>query len=359
MKSNITWIAILILLTAWLPLKAGDNHCRAASLELQDIYKHFEGNSLCDAIEELLGRGEIQTGGNDVSVRFNHGGLDNCLYIGCDNLLEFLVRNDEALAGTSLGFEFSIDTGKFSWDSLYGTFPPDSFIILDTSAFQASGKTWKDMSNTSKRPDSLLLGGVTFPGLAFLPKNDTAIVLYNLQIWIPDDSSLIGNSFCINNIFYPKAGSWSFTMLNGSEIKPPPTFQGKPNASGNNPDAPPVCFKIMAEPACEFGKSSSESDDDISIANNVFDSKEWPRNDKINYDDPNEFRFNQSGEIIIDAKIEFVGNLKDLKSFGVDMVPYQLAGNAVVCSFPLSLLPRICQICGVKNISRLPETVNN
>ncbi len=196
------------------------------------------------AVFDLGGR---EPAANNVSVRFNGGGKSNKLYIGHDNLLEFMVRNDRPLNAMSLGFEFTISRGEFSWVEGHGNVDqPAGYLAIYPDVFNAGGQTWAAHCNPAKRPDSLLIGGVVIPDTARLPINDTMVVIYSMLIRLPDNPDLIGEKFCIDNIYFPPAGNWLFTNIYGSSIVP--DFQNHENTIGENPDAPPVCFKIARLP---------------------------------------------------------------------------------------------------------------
>ncbi len=223
---SITLIA-LICLTA-VTLTAQENHYRKADHDLRMVYKQVTGESLEDAIDKLIikERGGARSTGN-VIVRFNGGGSGNRLYIGRRNTLEFLVVNDHYLQAASLGFEFSCTAGpgSFDWVEGYGNFTSSDSTVIDAvkvhnEAFGATAP-WAWQIGTSGYPDHLLLGGVAFSFSNALPPHGSPTVLYSMQIELPDDPTMVGDTFYIDNVFVPPAGSWIFHELPPGVIYPP------------------------------------------------------------------------------------------------------------------------------------------
>jgi hypothetical protein len=68
-----------------------------------------------------------------------------------------------------------------------------------------------------------------------------------MKVFIPPEESGLSNGFCIDNIFWPSQRDW-YMLSNYGGIDGPPDFQGQPNTSSTNPDAPPVCVSIRSEP---------------------------------------------------------------------------------------------------------------
>jgi hypothetical protein len=64
-----------------------------------------------------------------------------------------------------------------------------------------------------------------------------------MKLRIPADQAEAAGGFCVDNIFFPPAGSWKFYPASG--LAYPPDFQSNPNASTSDPDAPPICFDVV------------------------------------------------------------------------------------------------------------------
>ncbi|MBU8934060.1 MAG: hypothetical protein KOO62_08625 [candidate division Zixibacteria bacterium] len=183
----------------------------------------------------------MKIGYGNVIVSLN-GGLDQAI-IGETNIIEFWIENSEEVRAFTLGFEFSIGrdfafdpvhggSGHYvkEWNDAIGAFS-DFTGLLESPAFN------------DVNPDSILYGGNSFIG--GLPPNGLRLC-YTMAVYIPSGQASLPNGFCIDNIFFPEAGTWTFVDPTGASI--PPYYQWIPNTSQTNPDAPPVCFDIVADP---------------------------------------------------------------------------------------------------------------
>jgi hypothetical protein len=184
-------------------------------------------------------------GVNDVSVRFNGGGGDNKVYVGETNIFEMLLSNDAALLGMTLGFCFSSVNGDpFSWDSPYGNKPDFGAKYVQehndaVNKFDLGGLN----VNSSALPSSVLIGGAAIG--APLPANGAGRLCYSMSLQYPAGADQVGG-FCVDNCFFPPAGSWTYTPGGA------PTYQGNPNPGGElNPDAPAVCFDVLTRPCVD------------------------------------------------------------------------------------------------------------
>jgi hypothetical protein len=65
-----------------------------------------------------------------------------------------------------------------------------------------------------------------------------------VKLRIPAGQAPAPSGFCIDNIFFPPAGSWKFDE-GGAGGAYPPRFQGNASTSFTNPDAPQTCFDIV------------------------------------------------------------------------------------------------------------------
>ncbi len=233
-----------------------------------------------------------------------------------DNILEFRVKNSVLLQGLQLGFEFSCTAGnQFTWVENYGNITPnfspvENVIKVHDSAFVDHNPWVATMPRCYRYPDSLLLGGTWFPGEGLIDIHPTETTLYSMQIRLPNDESLIGEEFCIDNVFLPPAAHWIFTDNSGMSVVP--HFDYQPNTSGGIPDAPPVCFPIIGDPTCEYDRSSVEQDTRFSRRGDSTLKRDWPQVSTPEYDST-DFVKNRRGEILLSVEIKTNGNGDDLR----------------------------------------------
>jgi hypothetical protein len=216
------WRKILIISIALVCLMvtglfAQNNQYRKADHALRAVYKEVTGKSLQDAIDQIIAeqRGKRFENGN-VVVRFNGGGTRNRLYIGRKNTLEFLVENDYLIQSASLGFEFSCTAGpgSFDWVQGYGSLTAVDSTVLNVvemhlDCFSSDGP-WNPYLGTLGYPDTIILGGMAFSPQYSIDSNPTLAMLYSMQIELPDDPNMIGDTFYVDNIFIPPGGDWLF-----------------------------------------------------------------------------------------------------------------------------------------------------
>jgi hypothetical protein len=185
---------------------------------------------------------DVQQG--DVQVHLN-GGKDQAI-VGATNTLEIWVANGAPLVGMSLGFEIR-SVAAFRWMQPYGTVPENNPLIKEegdgAGKFDFGGLNFRRAEAPGATVDSFLIGGAA-RNLRF-PKHKQPVLCYSLQFRIPAGEKPVAGGFCVDNIYYPPAGSW--TLHDGQGF--PPTFQGKANSGSGKPDAPPVCFDIVKPPA--------------------------------------------------------------------------------------------------------------
>jgi hypothetical protein len=176
----------------------------------------------------------------DVQVHLN-GGTDQAI-IGATNTLEIWIANGEPLAGMSLGFEFK-SLVACRWLSPYGEFPTKKPIIRvegnAAGAFDFGGLKVRRADAPSATVDSILIGGAASD--VRLPQHKKPVLCYTMQFRIPAGEKPTPGGFCVDNIFYPPAGSWTFNDGAGYT----PTFQGQANTQASIPNAPAVCFDVV------------------------------------------------------------------------------------------------------------------
>lgn len=189
----------------------------------------------------------------DVTIKINPtGAFPNTIHEGqASQIVEFWFTNPSMISGMSLGFGFT-KTGAqpIIWND-YGTHPQpdgggDDVLAIDdgpsVSAFNLGGL----LLTMTNMPNSILFGGASLPG-GGMPAHAVSTRIYSMSLnasaWLDQDPA--ADDFCVDNIFYPPAGSWTFDYGSGGFA---PTFQGQPNASQADPTAPPVCFDVFHIP---------------------------------------------------------------------------------------------------------------
>ncbi len=216
----------------------------------------MRANSILAALLVLV-TSAISYGAFDVSVHFN-GGSD-VVYIGEDNILEIYITNDQELAGMTLAFAFSCSGGSFDLVSPYGNRPrppKPQYFQEEGDALERLASSGGMHANILAVPDSILIGG-TGPdegsGTTYLPVHNSSTLCYTMKINIPAGLTPTADGFCVDNVFFPPAGYWSFLIEDGgvfSYLEFPPTFQDQLNSSTAIPDAPAVCFDLVQRPPC-------------------------------------------------------------------------------------------------------------
>ena len=192
----------------------------------------------------------------DVRITLNGG--KNVAYIGRNNLVEIWFANGAPIFGASLAFEFSTVAGDFSVVTPYGTIPQSHPVLAETEICELCYPFW--LANTTRLPDTLVIGAASH--LGFIGGHSTHYMILTMMVNISSNTSPATSGLCIDNIFAPPASAWSFDNGSGGFA---PDFQGNPNTSIQNPDAPAVCFDIVMPPL-----GDANGDYIISISDAVF-----------------------------------------------------------------------------------------
>jgi hypothetical protein len=347
-------LAVILLFPALVSaIHAEENRYYVAERDLQRIYEHFEGISLEKAIDQLLMEkcGGPKGFGN-VKIQFNGGGMNDRLFIGRENTLEILVETPEPVRGTSLAFEFtcSAGSGAYQWlelpdSNIYERITPINSPIsyalaVHNDVFNGC-TTWYTYSTSYSSLDTIYIGGINF-GNCDIPTHSSPVVLYSMRLWLDYDTSFIGEQFIIDNIIIDSTKDWNFTDA-ATATTNAPDYQGFSNTSHLIPDAPDVSFAI-AEPRCEHaGKSTNP--------NIVY----FETGQVVPVEKPLDFDFipvfqDGKGNKILCADIIYEGSYEDLEELGVEIDSFRPAGSLLMVEFPLSILPQVCQVGGVKKI---------
>ena len=356
---RLSFIAMLVMICLFMSsLWAEENNYRKADRDLQRVFEHFEGISLENAITQLMAEkhaDDIDSG--NITVRFNGGGALNKLYIGVENKLEILIENFNYVKAASLGFEFSCTAGLsgFDWVSGYGDLPENdipSYVVKEHDDAFWGTDVWGNYADVTKYPDSILVGGIDLVSPTIgIPPNYWPTLLYSMKIYVPDDTNLVGDTFYVDNIKFASQADWIFTNPIGTSYSP--LFQGEPNSSTGNPDAPPVGF-VIAEPLCK---------------STVYDKNEnpnlvyWTDKNENGFEPPMDFEklagfvTDEHGTKVISLKILFDNNIQsyeqnvnDLIEIGVVVTKRPYTERFVDGRLPLDLLSKLCQLKGIKRI---------
>jgi hypothetical protein len=181
----------------------------------------------------------------DVSIRFNGGGSHNKIYAGRDNIMEILVRNDVTIRGILLGFQFTSSSGSFSWVTPYGTKPASTPCVKEYGDVIGAFDITDGITAILHLPDTILIGGAANTQPYYLPPHTSPTVFVSMKLRVPAGQAGSSSGFCVDNIFVPPAGAWKTADSGNNGF--PPTFNGRENTSTSMPDAPPMCFDIVAQ----------------------------------------------------------------------------------------------------------------
>jgi hypothetical protein len=183
---------------------------------------------------------ESRDGYGNVHVYLNGG--DNVAYIGQTNTIEFWIENDATVHGMSIGFEFDIQVA-FQFDPNHGG--AGHYVQEHGKAVGAFDMMTGLMEVTGGmndlNPDSLYFGGSTYPGTGIA--SGPLELCYTMQFDIPEGRPEVAGGLSIDNAFVLPGGTWTF--VDASEDYAP-YYQGNPNSSQSNPDAPAVVFDIVS-----------------------------------------------------------------------------------------------------------------
>ena len=350
-------ISIFLLFSALTQAQSlRERRYHVADEEIKQIYEHFTGSSLDNAIDQLYSKkhGKLRSN-NNIQIRFNGGGAQNKLFIGRKNVMEILIKNDVIIAGSSLSFEFICTSGSYNYASWHDLDPPiTEHTITPTycpiykplrvhkEAFDSLA-VWLTVSNTSQidYTDSLMIGGLGLPGKPFIHEHNSEVLLYSLLIELPDDTSMIGEYFIVDNIYSPPDNKWFFED-SSTHQKVAPDFQGV--QSDLYGSAPPDTF-LIAEPLCESYVKSSNSN-----IVNLRDDQVILYTPPLDTNTLTDIYYDKDGSKILTAEIIYDGESNDLINLGVEIKGKY--NNLLSIRFPIELLPQICLLDGMKKIRR-------
>ena len=206
---------------------------------------------------------------NQIDIRIELNGGDNVAYIGEENTLEIWIANGPNIMGASWPFAFVCSAGDLDFVQHYGSLPvPGGNVTYEEILKRhGDGNIWFTgtclaglLVNTDKMPDSLLMGGACLQSFSAHASHS---FMYSLKFTMSNALPTAGG-FCVDNVFYPPGGSWSVSLSSGGMA---PDFQGQPNTSPSNPDAPAACFDVIVRP---YVKGDANGDGHANISDPIF-----------------------------------------------------------------------------------------
>lgn len=149
------------------------------------------------------------------SVTLDHtDGLVGKDSIGSDQVISFHMRltnkSGRAIAGSTNGFRIYSPDGA-QWTPL--TFDTSGVI---TSAMYDLGVFVNTFSITGSGIDTIAIGGARLYGTGIPDGFDEIVMKINTQV----KNAYDGKTLCIDTSFYPPMGSWLWSMVTESPIKP-------------------------------------------------------------------------------------------------------------------------------------------
>jgi hypothetical protein len=185
----------------------------------------------------------------DVEVHLN-GGAD-VAYVGQTNIVEIWIQNEESLGAVSMAFEISCGV-SYSFDPAYGELAGmPGYLNAEgdaVSAFVPLHFEYHLMNDVS--PDSISVEGSSLtPPYDLLPGHSEPHLCYTMAFDIPEGQPEMSDGFCIDNVSWQNPfRNWQFWIYGIANVAP--YFQGWSNHSSTDPDAPAVCFDIVAGFLC-------------------------------------------------------------------------------------------------------------
>jgi hypothetical protein len=352
-KFNILGLFPIILFIFSSPANSENNRYLVANNEMKVIYEHFFGVSLHAAIENLLkGKYEVPKDlDNQLRIRFNGGGGDNCLFIGQKNTLKIIIENQTHLSGLNLGIEFGCTAGSFKWVEGYGSITSidtvyGDILEINRRAF-AGRKPWETLIYASEYPNRIFISARSAPDdFEHLPPHEKLTWLYSMQIELPNDTSMVGGEFCVQIADYPVEQGCAFIDA-ATDQKIVPFLQGDTKKCGSARNITQVCFDIIDDPICRYTIFNPDTNTyrcDVGMTH-PWDIPDVDFNgiaDRVSTD--------TSRIIYVDASIIFEGDANCLKALGVRLLKKPIEGKLPFVMLPLKNLPKICQVKGVKCI---------
>ncbi len=340
------WWALTPLLLSLLPLSPCNAQVSNVDWDLQEIYEHYTGISLAEAVLKLRSAPkQFPNSPNNVYVQLNGGGEDNELYAGQNNTLQVYISNQDTLAGFTLGLEFSCKADSFAWVPNYGTSGPQSVVYVHTDAFEPGYPWYYDDGIrviTTASPDSIIVAGLDLsnPRRNPIPPHQSLTLFLSMQIWIPPNTPPKDSGFSVDNIFFPPAGVWAFSPEGGGTVVP--DYQGQPNTNDSTPSAPPVYFDIAD--GSSYDPQAKSKFPTVRIP-----PKDWPHVVK-DYEHHPAIVKHSSGEIWFSGYMIFEGDETELRDLGVLIDRVRYGANRIGVDFPLSILPEVCSVRGLLKI---------
>jgi hypothetical protein len=339
---------LLFHLTFWSLIVVFAGHALAqqpyVQEELKRDYEKVTGKKFAQEVKNAQAS-VASPGISNVVVRFNGGGENNRLYIGEKNRLEILIKNDRPLSGMSMGFGFTYTAGggAFSWVEGYGDRPANAphpkIVKIHGDAEGALTDLGGLQVNVRHLPDSVMIGGLAIA--TPLPVHSDTTLLYSMLVDIPAGDNVTTGGFCVDNIFFPPLGTWTFTDSGATGY--PPLYQGNTNQSETIPSAPAVYFDVVKPCWQPLSGSMVVSESDQDELNKTQASNTGPLEAVV---------YGEGGRKMFRVFVYFYGDIQDLTRLGVVVDRLKLNnGTVLLVTFPVDLLPQVSAVEGVKKIT--------
>lgn len=188
------------------------------------------------------------TGVGDVEVHLNGG--DDVIRLNENNTLEIWIKNDSPLGSMTLGFQFSRGTYlNITWNLGYGNEPPvmehgDAIGSWEGNEWCTGFLTPYTDLNGSSRDTIGMYGGCSEEFPLHWPD---AILCYSMEFYATSifETLTPTMAWCVDNIYILPGFTWEFLEDAGGYA---PDYNGVPNSSPSNPDAPCILFGAITRP---------------------------------------------------------------------------------------------------------------
>jgi hypothetical protein len=184
-----------------------------------------------------------------------------------------------------------------------------------------------------------MIGGAGYASC--LPAHSDTTLLFSMEVSMSATAQPTRGGFCVDNIFFPPAGTWTF-VDSSTHTGYAPLCHGKGNQSEIDPTVPAVCFDVVQRGKQLPPDSTKASKTDQDELNKAQASDTGPLEAVV---------YGKGERKMFDVFVTFDGDIQDLIQLGVDVDPLRLySGRLLMARFPVDLLPKVSLVKGVKEI---------